>query len=117
MSAAKDALNFSGLFESELLVELMLRYWKHPFANDSDFRNNLLETAAEALRLSISGKSLIETLPPNDMNLVAAVWYAEWSSVVGDLQISDAERNDRENWLNTVRRALPSCFCDPNQLP
>ncbi len=117
MSAAKDALNFSGLFESELLVELMLRYWKHPFADDSDFRNNLLETAAEALRLSIAGKSLIDTLQPKDMNLVAAVWYAEWSSVAGDVQVTEAERINRENWLNIVRRALPSCFCDPDQLP
>ena len=33
---AQISLNFTGLYESELLVELMLRYWNHPNANDAD---------------------------------------------------------------------------------
>ena len=48
MSIARASLKLSGLFEAELLLELMLRYWNHPLADDRDFRNNLLENAAES---------------------------------------------------------------------
>jgi hypothetical protein len=68
-SVAKKCLAFSGLFEAELLLELMLRFWEHPLAADRDFRNDLLENAADALRSSISGQQLIEEIPPVHMIL------------------------------------------------
>jgi hypothetical protein len=49
MSVAKRCLAFSGLFEAEVLIELMLRYWGHPLATDKDFRESLLESAASVL--------------------------------------------------------------------
>ena len=57
MSVAKTAYKFCCSFEGELLVELMLKYWKHPLCEDSDFRNQLLESAAEVLRASIGGRA------------------------------------------------------------
>lgn len=113
MSIAKTCLRLSGLFEAELLVELMLRYWKHPLADNRDFRNNLLERAAEALREAVRGIQLIEGVPARDLNLVAAVWYGEWNA------LSSGEEDPsgrRQAWLKAVRRAVPSCFCDPDRL-
>ena len=52
------------MFEGELLTELMLRYWRHPLAENAEFRSDLIENAAKALRLSIEGNNLIEGLPP-----------------------------------------------------
>jgi hypothetical protein len=106
-------LAMSGLFEAELLTELMLRFWKHPFAEDASFRDQLLETAAEVLRASKKGEKLLEDVPANEMNLVAALWYAEWNSVAESTEPSSAERRA---WLVTVRKAVPSCFCSQNQL-
>jgi hypothetical protein len=110
MTAAETALTFTGTFEAEVLVELMLRFWKHPLANDADFRNVLLESAAEALRASIAGQVLIEGLNANEMNLIAAIWYVEWSDVSMSVADDDQSTNDRHNWLDAVRHALPSCF-------
>jgi hypothetical protein len=115
LTIAQLSLSFTGAFESELLTELMLRHWNHPFANDEEFRNHLLESAAEILRDSIKGMRLITDVRPNDMNLVAAVWLAEWTLLANTA--GSAERPVRELWLQTVRRALPSCFCDPDLLP
>jgi len=64
-------LAFTGLFEAELLIQLMLRYWEHPLAADSDYRNHLLESACEVLRSSIAGERLMEDIPPKQMNFVA----------------------------------------------
>lgn len=112
-SVAKKCLAFSGLFEAELLLELMLRFWEHPLAADRDFRNELLEGAAEALRSSIAGQPLIEAIPPANMNFVAAVWYVEWNAVPDEAADSQGERRA---WLDRIRRALPSCFCPPDDL-
>jgi len=115
MSIAEKSLELTGLFESELLVELMLRYWKHPRADDPEYRNILIEGAAEALRAAIAHHTLIEGLPPDKTSLVAAIWYAEWAGLdSGDA--SGQELVERRNWLDEVRRALPSCFCDPDLL-
>jgi hypothetical protein len=83
-SVAKQCLALSGLYEIELLSELMLRYWNHPFASDADFRDQLLEAAVEVLKASIAGKRLIEYMPPSQMNFVSALWYAEWVNVTAD---------------------------------
>src|SRR5262249_55414850 len=106
-------LEMSGLFEAELLTELMLRYWKHPFADDGSFRDQLLEAAAEVLRASIKGEKFLEDVPPREMNLVAALWYAEWNSTV---ETKDKSSAGRQAWLDNVRKAVPSCFCSQNQL-
>jgi hypothetical protein len=106
-------LAMSGLFEAELLTELMLRYWNHPLANDESFREELLEAAAEVLRASIKGERFLEDVPPKEMNLVAALWYAEWNSVV---DLSKKLSTERKDWLEKVRKAVPSCFCSQNHL-
>jgi hypothetical protein len=116
MSIAEESLRITGLFEAELLVELMLRHWHHPLADDADYRIELIEYSAEALRLAVAGNVLIPGLPAAKMNLVAAVWYAEQSlSSVSPFE-SAADTPARVAWLNAVRHSLPSCFCDPELL-
>jgi hypothetical protein len=114
-SIAEKSLGITSLFEAELLVRLMLRNWRHPFADDEDFASALLENASQALRDAAQGTQLIETVPATDLNFVAAVWYAESCDVEqgeGEAQGLPA----RKAWLSAVRRALPSCFCDPSDL-
>ena len=113
---AQVSLDFTGLYEAELLTELVLRYWKHPHADDAEFRNTLLETAAEALRASVAGEPLIEGLPPDQMNIVSAIWFAEFNRVEHDPELSHDERAAVNDWLSTLRRSIPSCFCDQNFL-
>lgn len=117
MSIAKASLRFCGLFEAELLTELMLRYWGHPLAADRDFRNQLVETATEVLRAAAAGQTFIEGFSGPNMNLVAAVWYAEWNGISPSDNEPIQFAEDREKWLEAVRRALPSCFCNPDFLP
>jgi hypothetical protein len=114
MSVAKRCLAFSGLFEAELLIELMLRYWGHPLAADTEFRNELLEGAAGVLRSCVSGQQVMEDIPPNEMNFIAAVWYVEWNAVAGG---AEDPQGSRRAWLDQVRKAIPSCFCPPDSLP
>ena len=112
MSIAKESLRMTGLFEAEVLVELMLRYWKHPLATDREFRGQVLEAAAQALRSAAKGHQLIEELPAKKTNLIAAIWYAESITLEADSPISKPEFQARKDWLEAVRRALPSCFCN-----
>jgi hypothetical protein len=114
-SVAEKSLEMTSFFEAEVLVQLMLRNWKHPLADDSEFANSVLESAAEALREAIQGVTLIEGVPPADLNLIAAVWYAEDCAVDRE-SVDSEEAKARRNWLSAVRRALPSCFCDPSDL-
>jgi hypothetical protein len=114
MSIAKKCLAMSGLFEAELLIELMLRYWGHPLAGDREFRNELLEGAAGVLRSCISGQQVMEDIAPKDMNLVAAIWYVEWNTLGNGAEDSEGKR---QIWLDRVRQAIPSCFCPPDSLP
>ena len=117
MSAADDAYRFCGQFEAELLLELMLRYWRHPLADDGEFRDSLLETATNVLRAAAEGESLMESLDAPDMNFVAAVWYSEWTALESSGQdISQAERDARNRWLAEIRQSLPSCFCRQDDL-
>jgi hypothetical protein len=115
-SIAKACLRFTGLFEAELLTELMLRFWNHPLANEAEFRSGLLETAAEVLQRSADGERLFAELDPKRVNFVAAVWHVESVSLAERSDILPAERDLREKWLETLLKALPSCFCDPDLL-
>jgi hypothetical protein len=114
VSLVKQCLAFSGLFEAEVLIELMLRYWAHPFADDEDFRNQLLEGAAAVLRNCTSGQETMEDIPPEQMNFIAAVWYVEWNALASG---EDDPEGLRQRWLERVRKAIPSCFCPPGNLP
>jgi hypothetical protein len=51
------------------------------------------------------------------MNLVAAVWCAEWNGIGATDNEPIPFAEDRDTWLEAVRRALPSCFCNPDLLP
>jgi hypothetical protein len=114
MSVAEKCLAFSGLFEAELLIELMLRHWSHPLAADWEFRNTLLECAAEVLRTCIAGQQVMEDLSPDQMNFVAAAWYVECNALSANAE--DDPEGLRRAWLDKVRQAIPSCFCPPESL-
>ena len=118
-SNAERSRAICSLFESEVLVWLLLRNWHHPLAEDGDFRNQLLETAAAVLDTAATGPRnsvFIEGLPASDMNLIAAIWYAE-NRALEDLETeSGGDRRARLRWLEAVRRAVPSCFCPQDHL-
>ena len=112
---AKQCLAICPLFEAELLLELMLRNWHHPYAAEESFRQALLESATELLIVASQESCeevFIQGLPAKEMNFVAAVWYAEWVGV----QHNGREQDSRLKWLNDIRRTLPSCFCHTNLL-
>ena len=114
-SVAEKSLDMTSLFEAEVFVRLLLANWKHPFADDEEFANLLLEGAASALREACDGVQLIEGLPASNLNFVAAVWYAEQSALeMGGPEIEEIDR--RQAWLNAIRKSVPSCFCDPGDL-
>ena len=113
-SIAENSLAAAGLFEAEVLTELLLWRWDHPLKHDAEFRNNLLEDATTALRRAIAGEQFIESVPAAEMNLIAAIYYVEWNS------ISNGDGGPyvaRRQWLDHVRRSLPSCFCSQADLP
>lgn len=106
---AKRCLGICPLFEAELLVELMLRNWHHPFADDQDFRSGVLESATELLLTasdSTCTEVFIEGLPSRELNFVAAVWYVEWCGTQDDCESQAL----RKKWLSEIRQALPVCF-------
>ena len=115
-SIAKACLQLTGLFEAELLTELILRFWNHPLADDADFRLSLLESAAEVLRAAIAGERFLEDLAPQNVNFVAALWYAESIAVSNASESPEPQLTLRRKWLDTVPRSLPSCFCNPESL-
>ena len=114
-SHAGKSLQFCSLFESELLVRLMLLNWQHPNAGDEDYSLQLLESANELLAnadQTCEDSTFIDGMNNGDMNLVSAGWYCEQVTFAD----STEEPTQRQHWLDAVRRALPSCFCDPNDL-
>ena len=115
-SIAKQSLRLTGCFEAELLVSLLLAKWQHPLANDNEFSLNLLESAAEVLRASVHGDRLFQEISPTNVNLIAALWYAEATTLSADPSIPSPERAAREAWLEALRRTIPSCFCEPDLL-
>ncbi len=105
----------TGLFEAEVFVRLLLWRWKHPYADDEEFANGLLEDAASALQSACEGAEMIEGMPPKSLNFIAAVWYAEQCSINSE-ERDPVTRKAREDWLFAIRHGLPSCFCDPSDL-
>jgi len=118
-NTAERSLGICPLFESELLTELMLRYWNHPLAENQEFREQLLEAATGVLQTAAEESRdgvFIQGMPSTEMNLVAAIWYVEHCAIE-DAETSGAEEiKERLRWLCTVRRALPSCIRDPSDL-
>lgn len=114
-SVASCALIFASSFEAEVFVALLLEKWRHPLSSDEQFKNDLLEGAAEVLQASARGETVLAGIKPYDVNFIAALWYAEWNSLQS-LGGTNAEKDARMAWLNSMRRALPSCFCDPADL-
>jgi hypothetical protein len=107
ISIAEKSLSFTGLFEAEVLTELLLWRWDHPFKDDAEFRNNLLEDAAAALKDAVEGQTLFIELPAPETNLVAAIYFAEWNALnMG----SEDPGGRRKEWLTRFRAAIPSCF-------
>ncbi len=113
---ARRSLELAGTFEAEVLVWLMLGKWDHPLAADEEFRDNLLEAASSVLAGSVDGQRLFDTVSPANVNLIAALWYAEATTLAGDSSIAAEERRERYAWLEAVRRTIPSCFCEPDEL-
>lgn len=113
-SIAKRSLAASGLFEAEVLTGLLLWRWGHPLKDDPEFREDILEGAAEVLRRAASGEQYLESVPALEMNLISAIWYVEWNSIQTPGEDPDGAR---AAWLELVRRALPSCFCAQEELP
>ena len=115
LSIAEQSLALCQTFEAELLVELMLRQWEHPLADDSEFRGQLLETATAVLDEAVRGTRFIEGVPASSMSFVAALYYAELRACE-DAGGSSQSMEARHRWLTRVRHCLPSCFCDPGLL-
>jgi hypothetical protein len=111
---AKRSLAAASLFEAEVLTELLLWRWDHPHKADVEFRDNLLEGAAAVLRRAIAGEQFIESVPAAEMNLIAAIYYVEWSSISSGEEDPDGLRR---RWLEHIRYSLPSCFCSQDDLP
>lgn len=110
-SIAQRCLKIGGLFEAEVLVELMLRYWDHPFADQAEYRNDLLETANQILERATEGNQIIDTLSPEDTNLIVAIWYAEHTGLLNDEPSQDVKiTSARRAWLESVKKSIPSCF-------
>ena len=116
MSVTEKSFELTGLFEAELLLELMLRYWEHPLADNKEYRDDLLECAALVLRSSINGEQFHPNLQPEEVNLVAAIWIAESKSIATVPPHSESEALARAEWLAKIRKCLPSCFCNQDAL-
>lgn len=113
MTNLQKAIGFCGSFEADALLLLMMRQWSHPKAGDHETMKEILERAAEVLQIAKRGESPIPELEPDDMNLIAAIWYAESCHAVDG---HDQEALQLRQWLDSVRRAIPSCFVDPDTL-
>ncbi len=113
MSKLDVMIQLCGLYEAELLLALMLERWAHPRADDKEFANHLLETTADILNQPKRGERFFDDIPPADMNFVAAVWYAEWCHLQDS---GEPDVPERQGWLTNLRRSVPGCFCDPDDL-
>lgn len=106
--------NITGTFEYELLIELILRHWQHPFATDENYRNEIMESVALLLSNAAKKKFPIDDMQQNEVNLVFALWYIESLLVINEQDVK--LKKIRQQWLSTINHALPSCFCDQDLL-
>ena len=113
-SISSESLRFTGLFEAEVLTELLLWRWDHPLKSDREFREQLVEWAAEALRKAVGGERLFAEVPAEETNFITAVYYAEWATVSAG---EEDPGGRRQQWLDRLRDYLPSCFCAQQDLP
>lgn len=114
-NTAGHCFAFCSLFESEILLHLILEKWNHPLSSDDGFRQDILETAASLLETAADEHCtdvFIEGMKANQMNFIAAIWYVEFCSIQDPVE----NRQERHNWLVDVRRSLPSCFCSTELL-
>ncbi len=114
-SVAAGCLAMTGLFESEVLLRLLLVQFDHPSSDDDDFNNDLLEQAAIILRKAVNGEPQVPGLPAPATNFIAAIWEAERRAISATPRLP--QREARRQWLETVRRTFPSCFVPPDDLP
>ncbi len=118
MNVVKSSLVFCKLFEAEVLLELMLRFWNHPLADDEEFRNNLIEGVTNVLTAAGAGEQLLSDVPASQMNFVAATVVCEMTTIETAAQdVDPGELQCRKEWLQVVRRSLPSCLTNQNRLP
>lgn len=102
-------------FEGELLLQLLLEKWHHPFAAEKEFAERLLEAAADVLHCATfdsKASEFIQGLPVHHMNFVAAIWYVERLELAHD----PTQVELRQGWLDQLQSTLPGCFCHPNDL-
>ena len=57
LNLPKILYQITGTFEYELLIELLLRNFNHPLADDPEFRNTIIETVAELLNRASKGET------------------------------------------------------------
>jgi hypothetical protein len=111
------AIRFTASFEAELLAEFMLRTWHHPYCQNENYRESLLESSAEALFAAQRGEVLMEDVSPEEMTFVTAIWYVESCDCESSIATDDPKiTQQRRDWLTKVRRSIPSCFCESDDL-
>ena len=71
-NTAGHCFAFCSLFESEILLQLILEKWNHPLSSDEGFRQDILEAAAALLETASHehcSEIFIEGIPANQMNI------------------------------------------------
>ncbi len=114
-NTAGHCFAFCSLFESEILLQLILEKWNHPLSSDDGFRQDILEATTTLLETAADencSEIFIEGIPANQMNFIAAVWYIELCSIQDPVE----NRQARNDWLVDIRKSLPSCFCSSELL-
>ena len=108
--------DFVACSRQRYLLELMFRYWDHPLAADSEYRDAVLESTTSVLDASINGQCFFEELDCRDVNFVAAVYFAEAMNPLEEsAEAMPSLAHQQAQWMERVRKALPSCFCPPQR--
>jgi len=113
LNLPKILYQITGTFEYELLIELLLRNFNHPLADDTEFRNTIIETVAELLNRASKGETF-GNMQASHTNIVYSVWFVESDYV--KRQSDPPFKEQRLDWLNKIKRSMPSCFCSQDLL-
>ena len=113
LNLPKILYQVTGTFEFELLIELLLRNFEHPLAYDSEYRNTVVESVAEILNRASQGEAF-GSMQPSHTNIVYSVWWVESRMIVQESE--HKVKAKRRKFLDAMKRSLPSCFCDQDQL-